>query len=166
MKRASRGARSPTSIMRRARLSARSTAASTMACRCRWPNCSVWLYAHRRACRRQARSTRSPPSTSARSATTMSMTARRNATARWRAFPGFEIDEIAARRFAKLTGESEPAAGPLRRGRHAGLLPELRPAGRVRRGDGDRRARWQRATVITTSARSSTSTSPSRCGCR
>ncbi len=48
---------------------------------------------------------RSLHSISVRSATITSITGRRNATAKLESFPGFEIDEIAARRFAKLTGE-------------------------------------------------------------
>ncbi len=54
-------------------------------------------------------------------------------------FPGFEIDEIAARKFGKRDRRGEPAAGSLRRGRHAGFLSKLHPAGGVRRSDGDRR---------------------------
>ena len=77
-------------------------------------------------------------------------------------FPGFSIDEIAARRFAKLTGEVN--LPPLRFaevGTPAFFLSYVRPAifggGMATRGAGP-----QRATIMPTSERSSTSTSPLR----
>ena len=81
-------------------------------------------------------------------------------------FPGFSIDEIAARRFAKLTGEIN--LPPLRFaevGTPAFFLSYVRPAV-FAGGHGDRERRTARATIMPMSGRSSISTSPSRCGCR
>ncbi len=61
-------------------------------------------------------------------------------------FPGFDIDQIAARKFAQADRRDQPAAGPLRRNRHAGLLPELCPAGPVRRNDAARALHRSEAT--------------------
>ena len=69
------------------------------------------------------------PIISARSATITSMTARRNGTAKIESFPGFEIDEIAARRFAKVTGEINlPPIRFAEVGTPAFYLSHIRPA--------------------------------------
>ena len=81
-------------------------------------------------------------------------------------FPGFSIDEIAARRFAKLTGEVNlPPVRFAEVGTPHFYLSYIRPA--IFAGShGDRRRRTAAIITIMISARSSTSTSPSRCGCR
>ena len=91
-------------------------------------NSSAWIYAQAGIAGGERR-TRWRLSISARSATTTSITGRRNGTARWRAFPGFEIDEIAARRFAKLTGEVNlPPIRFAEIGTPAFYLSHIRPA--------------------------------------
>ena len=87
MRRASHGARSPTSIMRRAsaRFPEDSTAGSIMACRCRCRTARSGSTRMRRHRRGQALQPARGLSISARSATTMSITGRRSGTARWKA---------------------------------------------------------------------------------
>ena len=68
------------------------------------PNSSAWIYASGRHLGQAASPARSilfrfVPQT------ITSMSGPRNGTAKLESFPGFEIDEIAARRFAKVTGE-------------------------------------------------------------
>ena len=80
-------------------------------------------------------------------------------------FPGFEIDEIEARRFAKLTGEINlPPIRFAEVGTPAFYLSYIRPA--VFTGAMATQRPTAAITIITTSARSSTSTSPLLCGCR
>ena len=94
------------------------------------------------------------------------MTGPRNATASSKAFPGFEIDEIAARRFAKVTGEINlPPVRFAEVGTAAFYLSYIRPA--VFAGAmATEEPHGRQSHHTPTSARSSTSTSPSRCGCR
>ncbi len=66
-------------------------------------------------------------------------------------FPGFSIDEIAARRFAKLTGEVN--LPPIRFSELGtpSLFHELCSAGHFRRRNGDAGARPRPATIMPTS---------------
>ena len=81
-------------------------------------------------------------------------------------FPGFEIDEIAARRFAKVTGEINlPPIRFAEIGTPAFYLSHVRPAlfaGAMATQAPD----GTRPPLLRSSAPSSISTSPSRCGCR
>ena len=63
-------------------------------------------------------------------------------------FPGFDDRRDRRPPLRQADRRDQPAAAPLRRGRHAGLLPELHPAGRLRRGHGDRRRRTAATTAI------------------
>ena len=63
-------------------------------------------------------------------------------------FPGFDIDEIAARKFGRVTARVNLPPIALRRGRHAGFLPELHPPCRLRRRDGDASARRHRPPLL------------------
>ncbi len=129
-------------------------------------NSSVWLYAHAGIAWRPARA--------ARSRLIYFGSFRNNYVddrpeKRYRemeSFPGFEIDEIAARRFAKLTGEVNlPPIRFAEVGTPAFYLSYIRPA--VFAGVmATSSARRQQPSLHAMSAPSSTSTSPSRCGCR
>ena len=107
MKRAFAGARSRRrSIMRRRATSSRKIYGGVdTACRCRWSNSSVWLYAHGRHGRGQALHPLAAYLFRRRSATIMSITARRNDTARWRASRASRSTRSPRGRFGKLTGE-------------------------------------------------------------
>ena len=131
---------------RRRQHSRTSGAGSTMACRCRWPNSSAWGYAQAGHRRRPVGQPARRASISAASATTMSITARRSATASWRAFRASRSTRSPPASFAKLTGEVN--LPPLRFAEvgTAGILPELRPPGAVRRGDAARAPRRTEAT--------------------
>ena len=109
---------------RRANSSRGSTAGSTSAPRLPWGNSSAWLYTHAGIVGGQRQS----PLAAFYFGSFRNNYVDDRTEKRYReleSFPGFDIDEIAARRFAKVTGRDQPAAGPLRRGGHRRLLPEL-----------------------------------------
>ena len=101
-----RGSRSPlAATRRRANSIPGSTAVSVMAFRYRLPDTSFWIYASWGHGRRAERKPAGRFLPRRDSATTMSITGRKKRYRELESFPGFDIDEIAARRFAKLTGE-------------------------------------------------------------
>ena len=139
--------------------------ASTMACRCRSPIRSAWIYAHAGVAGGKAAS----PLGSFYFGSFRNNYVDNRPEKRYReieSFPGFEIDQIDARRFVKLTGEVNlPPVRFAEIGTPAIYLSYASP-GPVRRHHADPRRGRPRTTIITTSADRSISISPSRCACR